>query len=160
MPCSNRPICAISNWRGQYLGWMHGMPHAVKDLAATAGIRTTFGSPLFKDNVPQHDDIFVERIKRQGAIIIGKTNTPEFGLGSNTYNPYFGITKNAYDQSKIAGGSSGGAAVALALQMVPVADGSDMMGSLRNPAAFNNIYGFRPTVGVVPSGPQPELFLG
>lgn len=146
--------------RGEYMGWLHGMPHAVKDLAETAGIRTTFGSPLFKDYVPRQDDILVERIKRHGAIIIGKTNTPEFGLGSNTYNPNFGVTRNAYDQSKVAGGSSGGAAVALALKMVPVADGSDMMGSLRNPAAFNNIYGFRPTVGVVPAGPDPELFLG
>ncbi|HWX03824.1 amidase [Collimonas sp.] len=146
--------------RGEYMGWLHGMPHAVKDLAETAGIRTTFGSPLFKDHVPRQDDILVERIKRHGAIIIGKTNTPEFGLGSNTYNPNFGVTRNAYDQSRVAGGSSGGAAVALALKMVPVADGSDMMGSLRNPAAFNNIYGFRPTVGVVPAGPDPELFLG
>jgi amidase len=104
------------------------MPHAVKDLAATTGIKTTYGSPLYKDNVPKHDDIFVERIKRQGAILIGKTNTPEFGLGSNTYNPVYGTTLNAYDQSRIAGGSSGGAAVSLALHLVPVADGSDMMG--------------------------------
>ncbi|TWC71809.1 amidase [Herbaspirillum sp. SJZ099] len=145
---------------GQYLGWMHGMPHAVKDLALTRGIRTTFGSPMFKDNVPKTDDIFVERIRKQGAILIGKTNTPEFGLGSNSYNPVYGITLNAYDQSRIAGGSSGGAAVALALQMVPVADGSDMMGSLRNPAAFNNVYGFRPSAGAIPSGPGPELYLG
>lgn len=146
--------------RGEYLGWMHGMPHAVKDLALTAGIRTTFGSPLFKDNIPKQDAISVERIKNQGAIIIGKTNTPEFGLGSNTYNPVFGTTFNAYDQSRVAGGSSGGAAVALALHLVPVADGSDMMGSLRNPAAFNNIYGFRPSYGCVPAGPANELFLG
>ncbi|KAF1048819.1 MAG: Acylamidase [Herbaspirillum frisingense] len=145
---------------GQYQGWMHGMPHAVKDLALTRGIRTTFGSPLFKDNVPQADDIFVERIRRQGAILIGKTNTPEFGLGSNSYNPVYGMTLNAWDQSRIAGGSSGGAAVALALQLVPVADGSDMMGSLRNPAAYNNVYGFRPSAGAVPSGPGPELYLG
>ncbi|MGM3278227.1 amidase [Ralstonia sp. 24A2] len=146
--------------RGEYRGWMHGMPHAVKDLAATTGIKTTYGSPLYKDNVPKHDDIFVERIKRQGAILIGKTNTPEFGLGSNTYNPVYGTTLNAYDQSRIAGGSSGGAAVSLALHLVPVADGSDMMGSLRNPAAFNNVYGFRPSAGCVPSGPSDELFLG
>lgn len=146
--------------RGQYLGWMHGMPHAVKDLAATAGIRTTYGSPLFKDYVPKHDEIYVERIKGQGAIVIGKTNVPEFGMGSNSYNQVFGITRNAYDQSRIAGGSSGGAGVALALRLVPVADGSDMMGSLRNPAAFNNVFGFRPSAGCVPSGPSKELFLG
>ena len=145
---------------GHYQGWMHGMPHAIKDLALTRGIRTTFGSPLFKDNIPQTDDVFVERIRQQGSILIGKTNTPEFGLGSNSYNPVYGTTLNAYDPSRIGGGSSGGAAVALALQMVPVADGSDMMGSLRNPAAFNNVYGFRPSSGLVPSGPGPELYLG
>lgn len=144
---------------GQYLGWMHGLPHAVKDLARTQGIRTTFGSPLFKDFIPKQDEIFVERLKNAGAIIIGKTNTPEFGLGSHSYNPIFGVTGNAYDPSKTAGGSSGGAAAALALRMVPVADGSDMMGSLRNPAAFNNVLGFRPSYGRVPSGEVPEIFL-
>ena len=122
--------------RGEYLGRMHGLPHAVKDLAFTAGIRTTRGSPLL-DTVPDHDSLMVERLRSQGAILVGKTNTAELGLGSQTYNPLFGTTLNAYNPGKTAGGSSGGAAVALALRMVPVADGSDMMGSLRNPAAYN-----------------------
>jgi amidase len=137
--------------RGEYRGWMHGFPHAVKDLTATKGIRTTQGSRIFQDFIPPADAIMVERIKRAGAIIIGKTNTPEFGLGSNTYNDVFGRTLNAYDQSKTSGGSSGGAAVAVALHMLPVADGSDHGGSLRNPAAFNNIFGFRPSYGRVPA---------
>jgi amidase len=143
--------------RGEYLGWMHGFPHAVKDMAATKGIRTTQGSPLL-DTVPGEDALFVQRLRRNGAVVIGKTNTPEFGLGSQTYNSVFGTTLNAYDQTRTAGGSSGGAACALALHMVPVADGSDMMGSLRNPAAFNNVIGFRPSYGRVPAAPR-ELFL-
>jgi amidase len=143
--------------RGEYRGWMHGFPHAVKDLELTAHIRTTFGSPLFRDFVPKTDSIMVERIKRAGAIIIGKTNVPEFGVGSQTYNPVFGTTLNAYDLAKTAGGSSGGAAVALALRMLPVCDGSDFAGSLRNPAAFNNVFGFRTSFGRVPSDLQ-ELF--
>jgi len=137
--------------RGEYLGWMHGFPHAAKDLEPTRGIRTTMGSPLFKNFVPRADSIMVERIRRAGAIMIGKTNVPEFGLGSQTYNSVFGTTLNAYDQSKTCGGSSGGAAVALALRMVPVADGSDNGGSLRNPAAFNNVFGLRTSFGRVPS---------
>jgi amidase len=145
--------------RGESLGWMHGFPHAVKDLVATQGIRTTWGSPL-GDTVPGHDEIFVERLRKAGVILIGKTNAPEFGLGSQTYNSVFGATRNAYDQSKCAGGSSGGAAVSLALRMLPVADGSDMMGSLRNPAAYNNVIGFRPSFGRVPSGPADEVFAG
>ena len=143
--------------RGEYLGWMHGFPHAVKDLAATKGIRTSNGSPLF-DGIPDHDEIFVERLRRNGVILIGKTNVPELGFGSQSYNPVFGTTLNAYDQTKCAGGSSGGAAASLALRMLPVADGSDMMGSLRNPAAFNNVFGFRPSYGRVPSS-GGELFL-
>ena len=143
--------------RGEYLGRMHGLPHAVKDLAFTAGIRTTRGSPLL-DAVPEHDSILVERLRSQGAILIGKTNTAELGLGSQTYNPVFGTTLNAYHPGKTAGGSSGGAAVALALRLVPVADGSDMMGSLRNPAAYNNVFGFRPSFGRVPAAGE-ELFL-
>jgi len=137
--------------RGVTHGPLHGFPHAIKDLEATAGVRTTMGSPILKDFIPQNDSILVERIKRAGAIIIGKTNVPEFGLGSHTYNPVFGTTLNAYDQSKTAGGSSGGAAVALALRMIPLADGSDHAGSLRNPAAFNNVFGFRTAFGRVPS---------
>ena len=143
--------------RRESLGWMHGLPHAVKDLALTKGIRTSHGSPLL-DAVPDHDDIFVERLRGHGAILIGKTNVPEMGFGSQSYNPVFGTTLNAYDQTKCAGGSSGGAAVSLALRMLPVADGSDMMGSLRNPAAFNNVFGFRTSYGRVPSA-GPELFL-
>ena len=137
--------------RGEYLGSMHGFPLAIKDLEPTKGIRTTLGSPLFNDFVPKTDSIVVERMKLAGGIVIGKTNVPEFGLGSNTYNNVFGATLNVYDQSKTCGGSSGGAAVALALRMLPVADGSDHAGSLRNPAAFGNVFGFRTSFGRVPS---------
>ncbi|ARR53722.1 amidase [Rhizorhabdus wittichii DC-6] len=144
---------------GRHRGWMHGLPHAVKDLAATRGIRTTMGSPIFADNVPKADEIFVERLRAAGAILIGKTNVPEFGLGSQSYNPVFGVTRNAYDPTRTAGGSSGGAAAALAARMVPVADGSDFAGSLRNPAGWNNIFGFRPSAGRVPHGPTNELFV-
>lgn len=137
--------------RGEYLGWMHGFPQAVKDLAPVRGIPFVQGSPVFRDFVPEADAIFVERMRRAGSIFVGKTNTPEFGLGSHTFNPVFGPTLNAYDQGRTAGGSSGGAAVALALRMLPVADGSDHGGSLRNPAAFNNVFGFRTSYGRVPS---------
>ena len=137
--------------RGESLGWMHGFPQAIKDLTATKGIRTTQGSRIFKDFVPVADAIVVERVKRAGAIVIGKNNTPEFGLGSNTYNDVFGRTLNAYDQTKTSGGSSGGGAVSVALHMLPVADGTDHGGSLRNPAAYNNIFGFRPSFGRVPA---------
>ncbi len=136
--------------RGQYLGWMHGFPHAVKDLAAANGLLFTEGSPIYADRVADEDDLFVARIKAAGAIIIGKTNTPEFGLGSQSYNPVWGTTATPYDTTRTSGGSSGGAASALALRMLPVADGSDYMGSLRNPAAFNNVVGFRPSWGRVP----------
>ncbi|MBK5410154.1 amidase [Pseudomonas sp. TH34] len=145
--------------QGQSRGWMHGMPQAIKDLAATQGLRTTLGSRLFAEHIPQEDAISVARVRASGAVIIGKTNVPEFGLGSQTYNSVFGTTGNAYDPRLVAGGSSGGAAVALALRMLPVADGSDMMGSLRNPAAFNNVFGLRPSQGRVPHGPAPELFV-
>ena len=133
------------------LGPLHGLPVAHKDLIDTRGIRTTFGSPLFKDYVPTEDNIIVERMRLAGAIIVGKTNTPEFGAGSQTFNTVFGATRNPYDLSKTCGGSSGGAAVALACGMVPVATGSDTGGSLRNPAAFCNIVGFRPSIGRVPN---------
>lgn len=145
--------------RGEWLGWMHGMPQAVKDLAACAGLPTRKGSPLTSTAPDDHDSISVSRVRAAGAIFIGKTNVSEFGLGSQSYNTVFGTTRNAYDPSRIAGGSSGGAATALAMRMLPVADGSDMMGSLRNPAGFNNVYGFRPTQGIVPYGPTPELFV-
>jgi amidase len=137
--------------RGEKLGPLHGLPVAHKDLLETRGIRTTFGSPLYKDNVPTEDDIVVERMRRAGAITIGKTNTPEFGSGSQTFNTVFGATHNPYDLTKTCGGSSGGAAVALACGLVPVASGSDTGGSLRNPAAFCNVVGFRPSPGRVPN---------
>jgi amidase len=137
--------------RGETLGPLHGLPVAHKDLVETRGIRTTFGSLLYKDYVPAEDDLIVERLRRAGAITIGKTNTPEFGAGSQTFNKVFGATHNPYDLTKTCGGSSGGAAVALACGMVPVADGSDTGGSLRNPAAFCNVVGFRPSIGRVPN---------
>jgi len=139
--------------QGKPLGILHGLPVAHKDLAETKGIRTTFGSPLLKDNVPTQDALIVERIRKAGAVTLGKTNTPEFGAGSQTFNPVFGATLNPYDLTRTCGGSSGGAAVALACGMVPIADGSDMGGSLRNPASFCNIVGFRPAPGRVPNGP-------
>jgi amidase len=137
--------------RGETLGSLHGLPVAHKDLFDTRGIRTTYGSPLFKHHVPTEDDIVVERMRRAGAITIGKTNTPEFGAGSQTFNTVFGATRNPYDFTKTCGGSSGGAAVALACGLVPVASGSDTGGSLRNPAAFCNVVGFRPSPGRVPN---------
>ena len=137
--------------RKEPLGPLHGLPVAHKDLLETRGIRTTFGSPLYKDNVPAVDDLVVERMRRAGAIIVGKTNTPEFGSGSQTFNTIFGATHNPYDLTKTCGGSSGGAAVALACGLVPVASGSDTGGSLRNPAAFCNVVGFRPSIGRVPN---------
>lgn len=140
-------------------GPLHGLPIAIKDLAETKGIRTTFGSPIWADNIPTVDCLMVQRIRDAGAIIIGKTNTPEYGLGSHSYNPVYGVTRNPYDTSVSAGGSSGGAAVALATGMLPLADGSDMMGSLRNPAAWNNVYGFRPSYGLVPDDPVGDSFL-
>jgi amidase len=140
-------------------GPLFGLPIAVKDLTLTKGLRTTFGSRIFADFVPEEDSYVVERMRAAGAIIIGKTNVPEFGFGSQTYNDVFGATRNAFDQRLTSGGSSGGAAVALALDMLPVADGSDMCGSLRNPAGWNNIFGFRTSPGRVAVGPSNELFL-
>jgi amidase len=137
--------------RKEKLGPLHGLPVAHKDLVETRGIRTTFGSPLYRDYVPTENDLIVDRLRRAGAITIGKTNTPEFGSGSQTFNTVFGATHNPYDLTKTCGGSSGGAAVALACGLVPVADGSDTGGSLRNPAAFCNVVGFRPSIGRVPN---------
>jgi amidase len=134
---------------GATLGPLHGLPIAHKDLVETAGIRTTFGSRIFKDNVPKHDAILVEQMKQAGAILVGKTNTPEFGAGSQTFNAVFGATKNPHDLTKTCGGSSGGAAVSLACGMLPIADGSDSGGSLRNPAAFCGVVGFRTAPGRV-----------
>lgn len=137
--------------KNEYWGWMHGMPHAIKDLAPVKGLPYTQGSPMFSKRIAEEDSALVLKIRNQGAIFIGKTNTPEFGLGSQTYNPVFGTTGNAYNSSLTAGGSSGGAACGLATHMLPVADGGDMMGSLRNPGAFNNVIGFRPSTNVVMS---------
>ncbi len=140
--------------RGEDIGPLHGLPIAHKDLVNTKGIRTTYGSPIYKDFVPSEDALIVERLKSAGAITLGKTNTPEFGAGSQTYNEVFGETPNPYDVTKTCGGSSGGAAVALACGMIPIADGSDTGGSLRNPANFCNVVGFRPSPGRVPMWPQ------
>jgi amidase len=140
--------------RGKELGTLHGLPIAHKDLVLTRGIRTTFGSLAFKDFIPEEDEIIVERLRNAGAITIGKTNVPEFGAGSQTYNEVFGETLNPYDTTKTCGGSSGGAAVALACGMIPIADGSDLGGSLRNPANFCNVVGFRPSPGRVPMWPD------
>ncbi len=140
--------------RGDDLGPLHGLPVAHKDLEPTAGIRTTFGSPLFADHVPTEDALVVQRLRDAGSITIGKTNTPEFGAGSQTFNAVFGATRNPFDHGRTCGGSSGGAAVALAVGMIPIADGSDMGGSLRNPASFCNVVGLRPSSGRVPSWPN------
>jgi amidase len=137
--------------RGEPIGALHGLPVAHKDLANTAGVRTTQGSPIYADFVPDNDEIVVERLRHGGAIMLGKTNTPEFGAGSQTFNPVFGATRNPYDLAKTCGGSSGGAAVSLACGMVPLADGSDSGGSLRNPAGYCNVVGLRPSPGRVPS---------
>jgi amidase len=145
--------------RGEDRGRLHGFPLAVKDLVDTSGLRTTLGSPLFADNVPARDALVAARMRGAGAIIIGKTNVSELGYGSQSYNPVFGVTRNALDPSRTAGGSSGGAAVSVALRMQPVADGSDSMGSLRNPAAFNEVVGFRPTPGRVPAGAPDARFI-
>jgi amidase len=139
--------------RGEAPGPLHGLPIAHKDLQPTRGIRTTFGSPIYRDFVPDDDSLLVERIRSAGAITIGKTNTPEFGAGSQTFNPVFGATLNPYDVTKTCGGSSGGAAAALACDMLPLADGSDMGGSLRNPASFCGVVGLRTSPGRVPVWP-------
>ncbi|MFZ2739270.1 MAG: amidase [Burkholderiaceae bacterium] len=145
--------------RGESMGWMHGMPQAIKDLSQVQGLPTTQGSPLLKDFKPTSDGLMASRMKAAGCIVIGKTNTPELGLGSHTFNPVFGATRNAWDPTKTAGGSSGGAAVALAQRMLPVADGSDFMGSLRNPAGWNHVFGMRPSQGRVPTAPALDVFL-
>ncbi len=140
--------------QGREVGPLHGLPIAHKDLVLTKGIRTTLGSPIFADFIPDQDEIIVERLRGAGAIAIGKTNTPEFGAGSQTYNEVFGETLNPYDLTTTCGGSSGGAAVSLATGMLPIADGSDLGGSLRNPASFCNVVGFRPSPGRVPTWPH------
>lgn len=146
--------------KGVPAGPLHGFPHAGKDLYDVAGFPTTYGSLLFKDQLATHDSLIVERIRKAGAVVIGKTNVPEFGLGSHTYNKVFGPCHNPYDLSRSAGGSSGGAGAALASRMLPVADGSDMGGSLRNPGNFNNVVGFRISPGLVPTWPNSKPWLG
>ena len=146
--------------RGERPGPLFGLPIAHKDLVPTRGIRTTYGSPIYADHVPDVDGLIVERARAAGAVTIGKSNTPEFGAGSQTFNPVFGRTLNPYDPTKTCGGSSGGAAVALACGMVPIADGSDLGGSLRNPASFCNVVGFRPSHGRVPLWPSDTAWFG
>ncbi len=145
--------------QGQSRGWLHGVPQAIKDLANAAGLPTTLGSPLMRHFVAKEDGLMTARMKQAGCIVIGKSNVPEFGLGSHTFNTVFGTTLNAFDPRKSAGGSSGGAAVALALRLLPVADGSDFMGSLRNPAAWANVFGFRPSQGRVPMWPAQDVWI-
>ncbi len=144
---------------GQSKGWLHGIPIAIKDIAPAVGLPNTMGSPLLRDFIPKEDGLMVQRMKGAGCIVIGKTNVPEFGLGSHSFNEVFGATRNAYDLSKTAGGSSGGAAVALATRMLSVADGSDFMGSLRNPAAWGNVFGMRPSQGRVPMWPASDVWI-
>jgi amidase len=145
--------------RGQSRGWMHGMPQAIKETGHALGFPSTLGSTVLKDVMPAHDSLITARMKAAGGIVIGKTNIPEFALGSHTTNRLFGPTPNAWDRTVSAGGSSGGAAVALAQRLLPVADGSDYMGSLRNPAAWNHVFGLRPSQGRVPAWPKPEVWI-
>lgn len=144
--------------RGASRGWLHGIPLALKDAAHVAGFPTTYGSVTLKDAVAHEDGLMASRLRAAGAILIGKTNMPEFGLGSHTFNDLFGATLNPWDEAVSAGGSSGGAASALALRMLPLADGSDYMGSLRNPAGWNNIFGMRPSQGRVPAWPVLDVY--
>lgn len=151
--------CDAELAQGRSRGWMHGMPQAIKDTANAKGLPTALGCTLLANHIATSDSIIVERAKAAGAIVIGKTNIPEFGLGSHTFNRVYGVTANAYDPAVTAGGSSGGAAVALAQRLLPVADGSDFMGSLRNPAGWNNVFGMRPSQGLVPFAPGPDVWL-
>jgi amidase len=145
---------------GEPLPPLHGLPTAFKDLQSAVGFPYTRGSPIYKDAMPTEDSVFVERLRRAGVLPIGKTNVPEFGMGSHTYNKVYGTTVNPYDLTKSAGGSSGGAGAALAAGLMPIADGSDLGGSLRNPGNFNNIVGFRPSVGLTPTWPTSFPLLG
>jgi len=140
-------------------GWLHGIPMAIKDLVRTQGLRTSMGSPLFADQVPDTDDGMVARLKQAGALVIGKTNVPAFGLGGHSTNPIFGVTRNPYDRTRTAGGSSGSAGAALATRMLALPDGSDMTGTLRNPAAWNPVWILRPPRGGVPSAPRADTSL-
>ena len=144
--------------QGQSMGPLHGFPQAPKDIMPVAGMVTTKGSPIFAGQVTQADAVVFERMRAGGALFVARTNSPEFGLGGHTFNPVYGTTRNAFDPQRSAGGSSGGAGVAVALRMLPLADGSDMMGSLRTPSAFKNVYGLRTSFGCVPHGPTEEVF--
>ena len=144
--------------RGAWRGPLHGFPQAPKDIMPAKGMVTTKGSPIFEGQVSTTDAVVFERMRSSGAVFIGRSNSPDFGLGGHTFNSVYGTTGNAFDPTKTAGGSSGGAAVAVALNMLPVADGSDMMGSLRTPAAFNNVFGMRTTPGCIAHGPTDEVF--
>ncbi len=146
--------------RGEALSPWAGMPIAIKDMEPVQGMRTTLGSPIYRDWVPDHDSAMVERLRAHGFVIVGKTNTPEFAMGSQTFNPIFGATRNPWDLSRTCGGSSGGAAVAVATRMLPFADGSDLGGSLRNPGNFNHIFGLRPCPSRVPDWPGDENWQG
>jgi amidase len=146
--------------QGEDVGPLHGLPIAFKDLESAVGFPCTLGSPIFRDFFPPEDTVLVERLRKAGVLPIGKTNVPEFGMGSHTYNRVYGTTFNPYDVTRSAGGSSGGAGAALAAGLLPIADGSDLGGSLRNPANFNNIVALRPTVGLVPLAPVPLPFVG
>jgi amidase len=146
--------------RGEALGPFAGLPIAIKDMEPTRGMRTTLGSPIYRDWVPDHDSLMVERLRAHGLVVIGKTNTPEFAMGSQTFNTIFGATRNPWDPTKTCGGSSGGAAVCVATHMLPFADGSDLGGSLRNPGNFNHVFGLRPSPGRVPDWPSVEGWQG
>ena len=139
--------------QGDELPPLHGLPVAHKDLQDTAGVRTTYGSPAYREHVPERDSLLVQRMREAGAILVGKTNTPEWGAGSHTFNTVFGATRNPWDTTRSAGGSSGGGAVALACRLLPIADGSDLGGSLRNPAAWSGVLGLRPTPGLIARWP-------
>jgi amidase len=151
--------CDAELAQGHSRGWMHGLPQAIKDTGHALGFPSTLGCSLLKDTMPQQDSLMTARMKAAGCIVVGKTNMPEFGLGSHTFNDLFGATPNAWDAQVTAGGSSGGAAVALAQRLLPVADGSDFMGSLRNPAAWANLFGMRPSQGRVPFWPAADTFV-
>jgi amidase len=151
--------CDAELAQGRSRGWLHGIPLAIKDASDAAGFPSTKGCALLADHMPERDSVMTARLRAAGAIVIGKTNIPELGLGSHTFNTVFGATRNAWDPQVSAGGSSGGAAVALALRMLALADGSDFMGSLRNPAGWNHVFGMRPTQGRVPTGPGPDVWV-
>jgi amidase len=156
LPEAGLKAAKVLDRKKSFHGPFAGLPIAIKDVIMTKGVRTTWGSLVHKDHVPTEDHIMAERLKAAGAILIGKTNTPEFGAGSQTFNAVFGVTRNPFDHSRTPGGSSGGAAAAVASGMLPLADGSDFGGSVRNPAAFCGLVGLRPSPGRIPAVPTPS----